>query len=161
MLVFPSGPFIRPHPLLWRVVFGQFLRGPLLLVTIVSLSSSLSALFCTARVRTRALHTCVHAHRVAVSLSRPILCAVFHSRVQLRLSNVQCACRLVSLRHLGSNAPDCRVASLTLLLLLSVRCVLCCTVLWCGMEWNGVLWCGVVFCRPFPFPLLLCVSWLV
>ena len=22
MLVFPSGPFIRPHPLVWRVAFG-------------------------------------------------------------------------------------------------------------------------------------------
>jgi len=23
LLVFPAGPFIRPHPLLWRFVFGE------------------------------------------------------------------------------------------------------------------------------------------
>src|SRR4051794_4340400 len=42
LLLFPAGPFIRPHPLVWRFVFGKINGDIFSAIAVCSLSLSLS-----------------------------------------------------------------------------------------------------------------------
>jgi phosphatidylserine synthase 1 len=50
IMLFPNGPFTRPHPILWRIVFGGLLCYMLALVFMLFCSMSQSTDFTVIRV---------------------------------------------------------------------------------------------------------------